>query len=313
MFDFFGKRKIFYAISGLVILAGIIGLIVNGGFEMDIQFQGGTEIILEMNDSNYNDADVQNMLSDLVNKKVYVQKLNTAGQNKNEKINLMDIKIAGTAHEEDYNKMVEAVKKQYNVKEDAQMTVNRVDPSIGGEMQRKGAMAIILASVLMLIYVWIRFNIMSGLLAGATAVLALVHDVAVMLAFYAIFRFPVNESFIAAILTIVGYSINDTIVIYDRIRENTKLLRKETLPELMNKSVMQSLPRTINTSLTTLISVITIFIFAKMNAIDSITEFTLPLIVGLVSGTYSSIFIASPVWVGVRERNAKKKIVGKTA
>lgn len=312
MFDFYGKRKIFLALSGIIILAGIIGFIVNGGFKMDIQFQGGTEIILEMEDSSYSDADAQNMLSDLINKKVYVQKLNTAGQNQNEKIDLMDIKIAG-AEEEDYNKVVDAVKKQYNVKEDAQMTVNRVDPAIGGEMQRKGIIAVILASVLMLIYVWIRFNIMSGLLAGATAVLALVHDVAVMLAFYAIFGIPLNESFIAAVLTIVGYSINDTIVIYDRIRENTKLLRKDSLPELMNKSVMQSLSRSINTSLTTLICVVTIFMFAKVNSIDSITEFTLPLMVGLVSGVYSTLFIASPIWVSWKESNARKRIAGKTA
>jgi preprotein translocase subunit SecF len=148
---------------------------------------------------------------------------------------------------------------------------------------------------------------MSGLLAGLTAVIALVHDIAIMVSVYAIFNIPVDESFIAAVLTILGYSINDTIVIYDRIRENSKISRKDTIDGLVNKSITQSMSRTINTTVTTVMCVLTIYLFAMYNGIGSIQEFTFPILIGLIAGTYSSIFIASPLWVVFRQREARKK------
>jgi preprotein translocase subunit SecF len=129
-----------------------------------------------------------------------------------------------------------------------------------------------------------------------------------MLAVYTIFKLPVNESFIAAVLTILGYSMNDTIIIYDRIRENSNQLRRMPIGELVNRSIIQTLNRSINTIVTVLICLISMLVFSLVYNITSITDFILPLIVGIVSGCYSSIFIASPLWILWKESKQKKKI-----
>ena len=154
---------------------------------------------------------------------------------------------------------------------------------------------------------------MHGLSAGVIAIIALLHDIMVMFTVYIIFRIPLNNSFIAAVLTIIGYSMNDTVVIYDRIRENTRIMRKTTLKDLVNKSVLQSLSRSVNTSLTTLICILTLYVFAAVNNIESIKEFTLPLAIGIISGVYSTIFIASPLYLMWQERGKRKKTSGKPA
>jgi preprotein translocase subunit SecF len=145
------------------------------------------------------------------------------------------------------------------------------------------------------------------------AIIALLHDVLIMCAVYFIFRIPLNDSFVAAVLTVIGYSMNDTIIIYDRIRENSNLLRKVPIGELVNKSVVQTLNRSINTVVTVLICITTLFIFASINNITSVKDFTLPLIVGISSGMYSSIFVASSLFVVWKESQAKKKIAAKAA
>ncbi|MBZ4644832.1 MAG: protein-export rane protein SecF [Clostridia bacterium] len=160
-------------------------------------------------------------------------------------------------------------------------------------------MASLIASILMLIYITFRFEFKSGV----AAVIAMIHDVLVMLTVYAVFRIPINTSFIAAILTILGYSINDTIIVFDRIRENRKYMKKEEFSNVVNKSIWQTMARSINTSLTTLLTITVLYILG----VQSIKDFAFPLIVGIVSGTYSSIFIASPIWVMWREWEAKKK------
>jgi preprotein translocase subunit SecF len=165
--------------------------------------------------------------------------------------------------------------------------------------------AVIISSILIILYIWWRFQVMSGLSAGVTAVLALLHDVAIMISVYLLFRIPWNESFIAAILTILGYSMNDTVIIYDRIRENSKAIKKVGLVVLTNRSINETLSRTINTMLTTFIAIMTVYVFAVVNNIRSIEEFALPLVVGMVSGSYSSIFIASPLWVMWKQVKAK--------
>jgi preprotein translocase subunit SecF len=166
-------------------------------------------------------------------------------------------------------------------------------------------MAVGVSALLIIIYVWARFSVMSGLSAAIMSVVALLHDVFIMLSVYAIFKVPVNESFIAAALTILGYSINDTIIIYDRIRENSKLIRKSATFELVNKSINQTILRSINTVVTTLIAVATVYVAAAVNNINSLKEFTFPLLVGITSGCYSSIFIASPLWAMWKEHKAK--------
>lgn len=177
---------------------------------------------------------------------------------------------------------------------------DKVSATVGSELLGSSLQALLIAAVLMLIYISFRFELLSGL----SAVLALVHDVLIMLSMYAIFRLPVNTSFIAAMLTIIGYSINATIVIFDRIRENTKYLKKETFSNIVNTSIWQSMGRSINTTVTTLITIVMIYILG----VTSVREFALPIIIGLLCGTYSSIFLAGSFWCLFRGKKADAKV-----
>ena len=174
-----------------------------------------------------------------------------------------------------------------------------------GEIVMNAFMAVLIASVLTLIYVWIRFTLFPGI-AG---IVALLHDVIIMTAFVAIFNIEVNSTYIAACLTIIGYSINDTIVVFDRIRENNRKYDIHTISRtvIADSSIRETLPRTINTFVTSLITSIAVYVFG----VQSIREFAAPLIVGLISGFYSSIFIATPIWIALanaRAKNSSKKL-----
>lgn len=177
---------------------------------------------------------------------------------------------------------------------------DKVSATVGSELLGSSLQALLIAAVLMLIYISFRFELLSGL----SAVLALIHDVLVMLSMYAIFRLPVNTSFIAAMLTIIGYSINATIVIFDRVRENTKYLKKETFSNIVNTSIWQSMGRSVNTSVTTLITIVMVYILG----VTSVREFALPIIIGIVCGTYSSIFLAGSFWCLLRGKKADVKV-----
>jgi len=316
MFDFVSKKKYTMILSALIILAGIVAMVVRGGLNLDVQFRGGTRIEIEMENEDFDADKAGSVASDAIGgKRVIGQKSSTLDANQdNKNVDFLVLTSSGKLSDEERNTVIEAIKSQFSIKEEnGHMQVRDVDPSIGAELKNRGLLAVFVAAIMLLLYVWIRFNIMSGLLAGLTAVIALIHDIAIMVSVYAIFNIPVNESFIAAVLTILGYSINDTIVIYDRIRENSKLSRKDTIDGLVNKSITQSMSRTINTTVTTVLSVLTIFLFAVYNGIGSIQEFTFPILIGLITGTYSSIFIASPLWVMFRQREASKKSGAKPA
>lgn len=314
MFDFYGNKKYFFAFSGLILVACIIGLIVHQGLNLDIQFAGGTIIEFQMKDANIDLNKAAEVAKAATGKNVSAQtSYSLNADNNNERIDLLVLNISSSLSDEEHEKVMAAIKENFAVKEDAEITTRHVDPSMGRELAAKSIFAVILSAILMIVYVWIRFKIMGGLLAGLASVIALLHDVMVMVALYAITDLPVNDSFVAAVLTIVGYSINDTIVIFDRIRENSTLLRKESLATITNKSITQSMSRTINTALTTIMCVLVVYIFAAYNNIESIKNFALPMLVGLVSGTYSTIFIASPVWVMMKERQAKRQAASKPA
>jgi preprotein translocase subunit SecF len=314
MFDIFGKRHYFFALSIFIVISGLIGLIVNG-VQLDIQFQGGTVIQIEMNDDNFDTSKVESEVGSAIGKKVTAQKLQAYNaEDSGNNINLLSLKVSkeDTLSGEELNKVVDILKTDFNAKADAQIQVQSVEPFIGKELLQRGILAAIIASVLIVLYVWWRFSVMSGLSAAIFANLALLHDAYVMFAIYVIFKIPLNESFIAAVLTILGYSINDTIIIYDRIRENTRMAKGMPIAQLMNTSVIQTLSRSINTTITTLICITTVFIFASVNNIQSLKEFSFPLLIGLVSGTYSTLFIASPLWAVWQETKAKKKLASKS-
>jgi SecD/SecF fusion protein len=180
---------------------------------------------------------------------------------------------------------------KYSVAEES-ITSQSIGSTISGEMRSQSTIAVIVAVLCMVVYIWFRFK---DLRFASSAIIALIHDVLVVLALYAFARISVSSAFIACMLTVIGYSVNDTIVVFDRIRENHKAIRTEnaeTLAELCNESLAQTLSRSISTSITTAIMVLMLLILG----VSSIREFALPLLAGVIAGTYSSIFIATQLW-----------------
>jgi preprotein translocase subunit SecF len=317
MFDFIGKKNYFFVLSLLLILAGIIGYFVNG-VKMDVQFEGGTVIQVGMNDDKFDTGKAEQLVKATLNKTASAQKLKTYNPDNASQINLLKLQITkseGVLTDAELNKLIEALRadKEFSVKPDAEMSVQSIQPAIGEEIRNNGILAVILSSLVIIVYIWWRFRVMSGLSAGITSVIALMHDTAMMLAVYTIFRVPINESFIAAVLTILGFSMNDTVVIYDRIRENSHMMRKTSFADVANISINQTLSRSINTTVTVLLCMIVTYIFASYYNIQSIKDFTFPLLVGLTSGAYSSIFIASPLWVMWKNSQSRRKLKVKAA
>ena len=277
MFNITRKRKILFLIPCVIILAGIISMIVFGGLNTDIDFTGGTAMEIELG-QDFNEEAVREAVGSV--KDVKISTVQSSGADK------AIVKTAELPHET-LVMVQDAVKKAFPDSEI--ISVDSVSATMGREMWWSAAKAVILAVVLMLAYIWFRFELYSGL----AAVLALCHDVLVIISVYAIFRFPVNSTFIAAVLTILGYSINATIVVFDRVRENAKLNRKASFDDVVNSSIWQTLGRSINTSVTTLLTLICLYILG----VTSIKQFALPLIIGVVAGTYSSVFISGQFWV----------------
>lgn len=316
MIDMIGKRKYMFMFSAVLILIGILFLFINGGFNWDIQFEGGTIIKIEMHDDNYDAAAAENDIKNLLGKSVTVQKEKTFNpDDQSNSIALLSLKVAkdNTLTSEEINEVVDFLTQEYNVKEGIQPQIQSVEPFIGVELRNKALMAAAWAMLLIVVYVGIRFRVMSGVSAALFGIVALVHDALIMLSVYTVFNIPVNEVFVAAILTIIGYSMNDTIVIYDRIRENSALMHKADIETMVNTSVVQSLPRTINTLVTTLLTITTLYVFASIFNVESIRQFAFPLIIGLTSGSYSSIFIATPLWMVWRKYRIKKMILNAKA
>ncbi len=321
MVNLYSKRYYFFILSAIIILAGVVSYFV-WGFKLDIQFEGGTVIELRANKNMFTESNTQELQSNIadfvtktVNKPAYVQKssaFDISGANESYDVIKISIGSENTLSNDEITKVEEAVIKEFKLTaEDPVINEESVEPFIGKEIMQNGLKAVAIAFTLIILYVWVRFKTMSGLSAGVFAVVGVLHDAVVMIAVYLIFQIPLNESFIAAILTVVGYSMNDTIIIYDRIRENSRLLRKMPLPELVNQSILQTLNRSINTVVTALIAITTVYIFAKVNGIVSIEEFSFPLIIGLTAGCYSSIFITSPLYVMWKESQRKSKIAAK--
>ena len=287
-FDFIGRRKIWFTISIVAIAAGIIGFIVNGGFNLGIDFLGGSLIEVKF-DRPTDTAEIREIMSELGYDNVIIQKVipdvlkdhsdqfiirikaknlgeSISTEEKNEILNLLDRKIGITGQP---------------------LQDRTVEPGFGSILVKNALIAIAISIAGILIYVWIRFEIRFG----AAAILALVHDVLITLGVYCILNREVNTSTIAAILTILGYSLNDTIVVFDRIRENTSLVGKLGYDRVLNDSINATLSRSINTSLTTLFPVVLLLIMGT----TALKDFALALTVGIVAGTYSSICIASPL------------------
>lgn len=291
--DFVGKRKLWYAISLLLIMPGLIAMLVNRpALNLSIDFTGGNLLQLKF-ERPVESSQVREVLKEFNLEKSSLQ---TAGENEF----LLRTPVLG---EEETGKLFSALKEKLG---DFEIKRNeKVGATIGREITRNALYALIIASGLMLIYIGFRFEF----LFGVSAVVALLHDVLVTIGLFALFRWEVDSSFVAAILTIIGYSINDTIVIFDRIRENLRMRKKESLEELVNRSIKQSLTRTISTVTTVIIALVALLILGG----DTTKGFALAMLIGTISGTYSSIFTASPLWIDLRHlaEGRKKGLQGR--
>lgn len=286
--DFLGKRKIWFAVSLLVIVIGLGGLVINKTQTGDIlnysmEFKGGTSTNVTFNE----DMSLEDISSKVV---PVVENVTGDAQVQTQKVagtNEVIIKTK-TLSVEERQKLDQAMVDNFGV-EAEKITAESISGAISKEMKQDAFIAVIIATICMLLYIWFRFK---DIKFAGSAVLALLHDVLVVLTFYSLLKWSVGSTFIACMLTIVGYSINATIVIFDRIRENLKVNSKMELSEIVNLSITQTFTRSINTSLTTFIMVFVLFILG----VSSIREFALPLMVGIVCGTYSSVCITGSLW-----------------
>lgn len=285
-----------------IMLAGIIVSLVFG-VKMDIQFKGGS--ILKYSFTGTVDlTQAETAISAAIDQDVTCQETTNLGD---QKTNLV-INVAGNnaITPENQTALQDALAKAFPTVTFSLEEANLVDPFIGRELLIRGLWAILIASVLIVAYVWYSFRSMSGPSAGVMALVALFHDVFVAFFVFVFLRIPLNESLIAVVLTILGFSINDTIVIYDRIRENERLLKGSlTLADLVDLSISQSLTRSINTSLATFGAVTVAYIFATLYGIQTIKDFALPMMIGLISGSYSTVCLAGPLWVMWKTRGAR--------
>ena len=292
MLDIMGKRKIFFIISLVVILTGMLTILI-AGLNQDIDFTGGTAFHFNIGQT-FDNEEISQLVEEVIGfEPSTVQKAGQAGT----EVIIKTRELDTATRDQVFRKLQEVY--GLNPETDRFETEN-FNETIGQELRYQAFLATVIAAILMLGYITIRFEFKSGV----AAVIALIHDLLVMLTVYALFRIPINTTFIAAMLTILGYSINDTIVVFDRIRENTKRMRKEKFAYVVNTSIWQTIARSINTSITTLVTIVVLYIVG----VPSIKEFAFPLIIGILSGMYSSIFIASPVWVLWKEYEQKRKV-----
>ena len=289
------RSKICLIISGAIILIALILTLCGRGINLGIDFEGGLSMQYDMK-GTVDKADVDAVLNDMG---AGTYTVTVQGANNNE-VNIRIKDVAKDDIQKVQDNFEEGIKAKYP---DAVSIgdVNYVGPVAGATLVKNAIISVLLASVLMLIYIAIRFDLNSGL----SAVFGLIHDVLIMLSFMVIFRsvIQMNSSFIAAALTIVGYSINNTIVIFDRIRENAKKMPTTPREEITNISIKESLGRTICTTVTTLITIVALCILG----VASIREFALPIIVGILAGVYSANMINGYVWAFLEEKRRSRK------
>ncbi len=285
MYKIIEKRKIWFTISLIVIAIGIFTMATKG-LEYGLDFKGGT--IVEINlGQDFNKQDVDNI----------IKKYSSDFQSN--KVDNKSISIkAATLSNNDVSSIVKSVKAKY--KKSSLVDQENIGAVIGKETRVKALEAVIVAIIAMFIYIGIRFELSFGI----AAIISLTHNVLVMLSVYAVLRVSIDSSFIAAALTVIGYSVHDTIVVFDRIRENQKYMRGQEPIVVADASVTQTLARSINTVLTVVITLTSVYIL-----VPSVRVFSEPILIGIITGCYSSICIASPCWVIIKKhmlRNKKK-------
>jgi SecD/SecF fusion protein len=306
-FKFVEKRVVFFAISILVIVIGFASMGINaskttngesdGAFNLSIEFKGGSATNVQF-EKDYTMDDFNNTIKPELEKLLGTSDIQGQKDTATKGLFTIKTKKLGEDEQNEFNKLL--IEKFGALDNEENFTNTMISDTVSSEMRRDAIVATIIATICMLLYIWVRFRNVSFALA---AVIALVHDVLVVVGFYALSRVMVGTTFIACLLTIVGYSINATIVIFDRIRENRQLMRRgDTVIDCVDKSITQTLTRSIYTTLTTFVMVFMIFIMG----VTSIREFTLPLMVGLICGAYSSVFISGALWYALKGKKYDK-------
>ncbi len=284
--------------SGIAILAGIAFLFINNAntgkaLNYSLEFTGGTSTTVTFEEEytlQRAETEVIPVITEAVGISASEIQIQTV-----EGTNQVIFKTSELS-EENSEKLDAALKAKFAITDIGSQSISS---TISGEMQKDAIVAIIISSILMLIYIAFRFN---DVKFGASAVLALLHDVMIVFAIYSIGQLSVGNTFIACMLTILGYSINATIIIFDRIRENMKLMTKSSLDEIVNTSVTQTFTRSIYTSLTTFIMVFVLYVMG----VASLKEFTFTLMAGIVFGAYSSVCITGPLWLLLKKKFTRK-------
>ncbi len=300
VFDFMKTRTLMFVVSAVVIVGGIVGTVVQGGFNLGIDFQPGLNLTVEVDARE--DLDIEAIRSALVDYEgAQIQRLGDAAADR------FVIRIRDDGSIDDFavtisRTVLDDLRSEFDGATVTELENAYVGPRFSRDLTQQAVFLTVFALVLILAYLWFRFRFGYAV----ASISALVHDVLVILGVIGTFQLEVSIATIAAVLTIIGYSLNDTIVIFDRIRENETLIRENPFRSIVNISISQSLSRTLITSLTTLLAVLAIFIFST----GQIQLFALKLMIGVVVGTYSSVFVASPVlmaWSASETTRRKRK------
>lgn len=305
MVDIIARRKLFFTIPLVVLVVTIICAAVFG-VELDINFRGGSLVVYSFNGEVVDKALIESTLSEALGQPASVQEQRDVVSGSMNYVATLSSKEGITPEKQ--QELTNALTEKFPQNQVAVLSTNNVDPAIGRDFFVKSMFAVIVAAILMILYIALRFRKMGGWSAGVFAVIALLHDVMYVFATFVLFRFPISDSFIAVALTILGYSINATIVIYDRVRENKRVIgNKHTNDEIVNISVNQTLARSINTTISTALAMGTVCVVAKLYHVDSIVRFAFPMLIGILAGAYSSVCIAGPLWAWWQNRKAAQK------
>lgn len=301
MINFIGNRRKAYLLSAILVVAGVISLLIFG-LNLGIDFTGGTVLHLNLGE-DFSLEEVEEVIApfeELEGATIQiVQGRDLSGELTDEGLVIK----AAYIEEERREALMDSLRNRWPNLDPADLRIESVGAVIGGELARQALLSLGVAIILMIIYITIRFEFKFAL----ATIVALLHNVIVVVGIFSILRMEINVPFVAAILTVFGYSVNDTIVIFDRIRENIKHKRKNEYVNIVNESINQNLVRSINTSATTLFVLIALLVgfYYFIGSVDLIV-FVVALILGVVVGTYSSIFIASPLWLNLQEVNLKR-------
>lgn len=307
--DFNKALKKVLIVYAVIFLAGIAFIFVPGfGVKLDINFGGGTKISYSYT-GDISDADIESAAKSVLDKSFTVSKSTSlAGDTKTFEIALVGKNSVSAEKQEELTK---SLTEKFADNEITLYNSNSVSPTVAGSFFVKSVVAVVITAIFVVIYVGIRFRRIGGVSAAVTALCALVFDVLITFFTCVLFKLQLDSNYIAVVLTILGYSLNDTIVIYDRVRENKRLMPDAEIGEVVNASINTTLKRNVITSLTTFVAVMTIVAVSELFGLSTLRTFAIPMAFGIVSGAVTSLFVAGPLWVIWKRYKAKKAAAAK--